>query len=179
MKYTFQFEAGEKQVVETRSSESLRHILLKILGYILFYDQKPRIEIRVSPDKRDYKPDVVAFDAEGKVTLWVDCGQIAIKKVDDLTRQEPNAAIVIIKTTQREMELYARETARKVKRIGQVQFLGFDPEFIPALITQTGHLNTVRLQREGSRISLLYNAQEFTTTLWRWDAQTGRAIPAE
>lgn len=93
MKYTFQFRGSDKQVLETRSSESQRHIILKILGYLLYYDRAPRIELRVSEDKRDYRPDVVAFDADGRITLWVDCGQIGIRKLDDLTRQHPDAEI--------------------------------------------------------------------------------------
>lgn len=178
MKLTFSFSDSDKLVLEKRSGESLRHIVLKVLGCLLYYDRSPRIELRVSEDKRDYRPDVVAFDEPGHITLWVDCGQIAVRKVDDLTRQLPDAEIVILKPTDREMESYAREAAKKVRRIERVQFFGFDATFVPALIGQIGHLNTVRWQRDGAELRVTLNGQEFATTLWRWEAATGLAVPA-
>lgn len=178
MKLTFSFSENDKLVLEKRSGESMRHIVLKILGFLLYYDRSPRIELRVSEDKRDYRPDVVAFDEQGQITLWVDCGQIAVRKVDDLTRQFPDAEIVIIKPTDREMESYAREAAKKVRRIERVQFFGFDAEFVPALIAQIGHMNTVRWQQEDTKLRVTLNGQEFATTLWRWEPATGQAVPA-
>ncbi len=115
MKYTFQFgdgARGDKHVLKTRSSESLRHITLKALGCVLYHARRPQIETPVSDDKRDYKPDIVAFDAAGAIALWVDCGQIALRKVDDLARARPETESVVIKPTRREMEMYARGDAK-------------------------------------------------------------------
>ena len=176
MKYTFQMDGGAKQVLETRSTESPRHIILKILGYLLYSERQPQIEIRVSPNKRDYKPDVVAFDAAGEISLWVDCGQIGLHKVEDLTRSLPNAEIVIIKVTAHEMESYAREAARKVKRNDRVRYIGFDAAFVPHLIAQLGHINTVQWKRDKQNLTVVFNGKEFRTILWTYDAGSGRAV---
>ena len=177
MKYTFQFHTGEKQVLETQSMESGRHIVLKVLAYILYHERRPRIEIRVSSDKRDYKPDLVTFDAAGDISLWIDCGQIGLHKVEDLTRHLGNAEIVIFKPAVREMEGYARQAARKIPRHARVCYLSFDPDFVPALVKELGHLNTVQWRCDGSDLYVSFNGSELRTTLWKWDNLTASAVP--
>jgi uncharacterized protein YaeQ len=178
MKYTVQVQGGEKLVVEKHVGESQRHILQKLLAYLLFADWQPRIELKVWDDKRDYRPDVVAFEESGEIMLWVDCGQIAVKKVDDLTRRLPHAQIVIVKIDRHELEGYAREAAKKVKRIERVEFLAFDNGFLARLADELVHLNTVKLERDGANLVLTWNGAEFSSTLYRWDRSSQRAVPA-
>ena len=177
MKYTFQFQTGEKQILETQSMESGRHIILKVLAYLLYHERQPRIEIRVSSDKRDYKPDLVAFDAAGEISLWIDCGQIGLHKVEDLSRQLGAAEFVIIKPSVREMEGYARQAARKVPLHSRVRYLAFDPDFVPALVKQLGHVNAVQWRIEGSEFFVSFSGAEFRTMLWKWDDLTASAAP--
>ena len=178
-KYTFHFADNTKIVQERRGGESDRHIVLKLLGYMLYYEQRPRIEIPVGLDRRGYRPDVVAFDANGSVTLWVDCGQITLRKVDDLTRQRQGMPFVIIKAARSEMEGYALQAAKKVKRLDLVLLLSFDPDFVPSLIAALGHNNHLTWTREGSALCVTLNGTEYVTTLWRWDNAQGCAVPAD
>ncbi len=167
MKYTIQVEGSEKLVLEKREGESLRHILQKICAYLLFREEAPQIERRLTEDKRAYRPDVVAFDAEGKVTLWIDCGQIAVRKVDDLTRRFPTARIVIVKTDRREMEGYAREAKKKVKRIERVEFVAFDDGFLSRLEPLLGHINTIQAHFDGTTLELNWNGTQTASTVYR------------
>ena len=176
-KYTFHFEDNTKIVQERRGGESDRHIVLKLLGYMLYFELRPQIEIAVSDNRREYRPDVVAFDDGGNIALWVDCGQITLHKADDLTRQLDTAAIVIIKTTFREMEGYAIQAMKKVKRAGRVLFLGFDADFVPSLIAALGHNNHLRWERDGARLCVTLNGADYVTTVWKWDATQSHAVP--
>ena len=168
MKYTIQVENGEKLVVEKSGGESLRHILQKVCAYLLFCEDKPQIERRLTDNKRDYRPDVVAFDEQGNVTLWVDCGQIHVRKVDDLTRRYPHARIVIVKIDRREMEAYAREAQKKVKRIERVEFLAFDDGFLAQIEPLLGHLNTVRASFDGTTLELNWNGTQLTSKVYSY-----------
>ena len=169
MKYTIQVEGSEKLVLEKRDGESLRHILQKVCAFLLFQDEydSPQIERKLTDDKRAYKPDVVAFDAEGNVSLWVDCGQIHVRKVDDLTRRYPNARIVIMKIDRREMESYAREAQKKVKRIERVEFLAFDDGFLAKLEPLLGHINSIRAEFDETTLELNWNGTELASTIHR------------
>ena len=167
MKYTIQIANGEKFVVEKREGESLRHILQKVCAYLLFREEKPQIERRLSDDKRDYRPDVVAINEMGKVTLWVDCGQIAVRKVDDLTRLHPDARIVIVKIDRREMEGYIREAKKKVKRIERVEFLAFDDGFLAKMEPLIGHLNTIQATFDGTTLELIWNGTPLASNVYR------------
>ena len=176
-KYTFHFADNTKIVQERRGGESDRHIVLKLLGYMLYFELRPKIEIAVSDNKREYRPDVVAFDASGNIVVWVDCGQITLRKVDDLTRQLDTAPIVIIKPTFREMEGYAVQAMKKVKRAPRVLFLGFDADFVPSLIAALGHNNHLTWVRNGARLCVTLNGADYVTTVWKWDAAQSRAVP--
>lgn len=177
-KYTFHLGEREKIVQERRGGESQRHIMLKLLAYILYYERGPRIEIAVSDSKRDYRPDLVAFDAAGEIALWIDCGQITLRKVDDLTRQQRGAEIVVIKPTLKEMEGYAQQATKKVRLIERVRFLGFDAEFVANLIAGLGHNNTLTWTREEARLCITMNGVDYVSTVWRWDAEVGAGMPA-
>jgi uncharacterized protein YaeQ len=171
MKYTFNFIEGDKRVLERRQGESERHIILKALGLLLYYDRNPGIELRVSPDKRDYRPDVVAFDTKGEISLWIDCGKISLKKLDDLSRQLA-AEIVILKATRPEMEAFARQAAKKVRRYERIRFLGFDPEFVPALIAQLRHINSVQWRKTSDTLTVTLNGAAHTSALWQIEPST-------
>jgi uncharacterized protein YaeQ len=177
-KYTFHFGEREKIVQERRGGESQRHIVLKLLAYMLYYERGPRIEIPVSESRRDYRPDVVAFDAADNITLWVDCGQITLRKVDDLTRQLRTAEIVVIKPTLKEMEGYAQQAAKKVKLIERVCLLGFDHDFVENLIGGLGHNNVLAWSRDDARLCVTLNGIDYVTTVWRWDLTAEARTPA-
>ncbi len=176
-KYTFHFADNTKIVQERRGGESDRHIVLKLLGYMLYFALRPQIEVAVSDDRREYRPDVVAFDAAGSITLWVDCGQITLHKVEALTRRYDDAALIVIKTTFREMEGYAVQAMKKVKHAHRVLFLGFDADFVPSLINALGHNNQIAFVREGARLCVTLNGADYHTTVWKWDAALARAVP--
>lgn len=175
MKYTFWFNDREKQILEKRGGESQRHIILKTLAYILHHALRPRIEERVLQGRGDYKPDVVVTGESGVITHWIDCGQIAVRKVDDLTRRLPDARIIVVKATVGEMESYAREVAKKVRRADRVEYLAFDNEFTPNLIAVMGHMNYLRWRCQNSRLDLTLNERAFSSRLWRWDSTQGCA----
>jgi uncharacterized protein YaeQ len=179
MKYTFWFNDSEKQILETRSGESQKHIILKTLAYILHYSFQPRIEEKVLRGRGDYKPDVVITREPEEVTHWIDCGQIAVRKVDDLTRRLPDTQIIVVKASVGEMESYAREVAKKVRRADRVEFLAFDYEFVPDLTAVMGHINYLRWHCQESRLSLTFNERKFSSCLWRWDSTQGCAAPCD
>ncbi len=176
-KYTFHFADNTKIVQERRGGESDRHIVLKLLGYMLYFGLRPQIEVAISDDRRAYRPDVVAFDAAGNITLWIDCGQITMRKVDDLARRYDNAALVVIKTTFREVEGYAVQAMKKVRHTERVLFVGFDADFVPSLIAALGHNNQIAFVRDGARLCVTLNGADYFTTVWRWDAALARAAP--
>jgi hypothetical protein len=83
MIYDFEL-AGRRVRLWQRTGESYGHVLLKALGYALFVEEYPRLEIELRVGLR-YKPDLVARgEGEGagaRFPFWGECGMVSMRKV--------------------------------------------------------------------------------------------------
>ncbi|MFA6601234.1 MAG: hypothetical protein WCU74_09540, partial [Candidatus Omnitrophota bacterium] len=86
-KYTFdlKFPKVQKKLILVKSDLELHaHVIMKLLGYVLYYD--PELKIEASVDMH-YMPDLVIPGDHGVPRLWIDCGKIAIRKVESLAQK--------------------------------------------------------------------------------------------
>jgi uncharacterized protein YaeQ len=148
MKFTFtikrEFPASDpdKFVVKMGGSEVAWHIALKVLGYILFFDRKPQIEQDVG---QHYRPDLFCWDEfQEKVALWIDCGNIAVKKIDKVaTSVGKSGEFYILRRTKKDAERL-REQIRNIKHPERVKIIAFEEGFvdkIAELIQSTNHID--------------------------------------
>jgi uncharacterized protein YaeQ len=68
MLYDFELK-GRRVRLWQRPGESYEHILMKALGFVMFVDEFPNIEIEKSVGLR-YKPDLVAQNEAGEFIFW-------------------------------------------------------------------------------------------------------------
>ncbi|MCS6860627.1 MAG: YaeQ family protein [Abditibacteriales bacterium] len=177
MKYTFTIhlmtsdaQHREKLVIAAGAGEVAWHVALKLIGYLLFIEDRPRIEEGID---WHYKPDLVAHDAEGRLTLWVDCGNIAVKKVDAVATKVGTAArFVILRRTRREAERLHVVMGKKVKHRQRVIVLSFDDDFVDALADSLDSTNelTCRRTADGLHLRLVnrHGGRYLTTRIYRW-----------
>ncbi|GAB4451496.1 MAG: hypothetical protein OHK0029_00760 [Armatimonadaceae bacterium] len=153
-------------MLESRAGESNRHIVLKILAYLIFRDKvfPLPLEIERGVGQR-HKPDLVALDSlTGGIRLWVDCGQIQVIRLGRIVEKNPAAPIRIIKATMREAELYS-EAASKGAGIEpnpkwDVKIIGFEDGFIEKLESELRGANSVKFSRNARE------QKEFINILW-------------
>jgi hypothetical protein len=83
MVYDFEL-AGRRVRLWQRTGEGYGHVLLKALGYALFVEEYPRLEIELRVGLR-YKPDLVARagadEAGPRFPFWGECGMVSMRKV--------------------------------------------------------------------------------------------------
>jgi uncharacterized protein YaeQ len=176
MKFTFNInlttpdaEHQEKLVIASGAGELMWHVTLKLVGYLLFMEDRPRIEEGIG---WHYKPDLVARDAGGRLTLWVDCGNIAVKKIDSVATKIGTAGrFVILRRTRREAELLNVVMGKKVKRRQRVTVLSFDDDFVDTvadLLDVTNEL-TCRRAEDTLRLTLTnrHGRRNLTTRVYR------------
>lgn len=113
-----------------RRGESLRHVLMKLLGYMLFYHPELRVEMSAH---QHYKPDLLRVDATGQPVQWIDCGQTALLKLDRISQRNPETWIDIIKATPGELALYQQHAQRRLRYPERVRYWSFEPTFISQL----------------------------------------------
>lgn len=184
MKYTFTLlvegddTRREKIVLESRSSESPRHIVQKIVSYLLYRDRIGGLPLRIEPGEvgQRHRPDLfVSEPVTDKPLLWVDCGQIETKRLGRIAATNRDARVVIVKQTEREARLYA-EAARKdlpVLNSGTARFvgyLGFDDGFMTDLVNALRGANTFCLTpTDADTLSLTMNDAAFSSRFHAFD----------
>ncbi len=123
-------DVEERLILRKGEGESIEHVAMKLLAYVLFYH--PGLEIERSLD-RHYKPDLVRTDDRGEVVQWIECGSTTVRKLDRLTRSNPYATIKIVKATASAARIY-QEQAEEVLRLPErVHYLGFEGGFVTAV----------------------------------------------
>ena len=73
--------AGRRVRLWQRTGESYEHVLMKALGYAMYVEEFPDLEIEKKVGLR-YKPDLVAQNASGDFLFWGECGANAIRKTE-------------------------------------------------------------------------------------------------
>ncbi|MBN1688375.1 MAG: YaeQ family protein [Candidatus Omnitrophica bacterium] len=168
-KYTFQLcseriQQKKKMVFVKSSSETQGHVILKLLGYMLFYHPDLRVEAKVG---MHYKPDL-ALDGDGGVpSLWIDCGYIALKKAEKLAHQLKRTRFVIIKKTNREIENFKKLVDKRFED-STVEYLAFEPAFVDRLAGALRRINEVTIYPVmDNAIGVVFNEELFESQVFR------------
>ena len=98
MLYDFEL-AGRRVRLWQRPGESYEHVLMKALGYAMYAEQFPELEIEQAVGLR-YKPDLVArATAVGgpRFPFWGECGQTSMRKAHWLLKHAGIGQLVLFK----------------------------------------------------------------------------------
>ena len=79
-----------------RNGESYEHILMKALGYAMFYEKYPTLEIETKVGLR-YKPDLIAQMGERDFAFWGECGANSIRKTRWILKHTRTGKLVLFK----------------------------------------------------------------------------------
>lgn len=98
--YDFEL-AGRRARLWKRRGESYEHVLMKALGYAMYVEEFPRLEIETKVGLR-YKPDLVARRDEAdyrsrQFLFWGECGQTSVRKAAWLVKHADVGRLVLFK----------------------------------------------------------------------------------
>lgn len=95
MLHDFQL-AGARVRLWQRTGESYEHILMKALGYAMFAEKYPRLEIEKTVGLR-YKPDLIVQNGTRDFAFWGECGQNSIRKTNWILKHTRTEKLVLFK----------------------------------------------------------------------------------
>src|SRR4028118_2001661 len=121
MLYDFEF-AGKRVRLWQRTGESYEHVLMKALGFVLFVNNFPALEIEKNVGLR-YKPDLVAQNLGGDFLFWGECGANSIRKTAWLLKHAKVEKMVLFKIGQNVNQLIVQLRAEIPARYRQNQKL--------------------------------------------------------
>ena len=139
-KYSFRFEGRDRKrplpgniIIGQNDTETIVHVVLKMLGYVLFYRERLQIEGNLHNDSISFQPDLVWLDYELRPKLWIECGECSVSKLNKLAVKVPEAEIWVLKRSLAQAEHLRAAMEKEELRRGRYQLLAFDPEMIDEL----------------------------------------------
>ena len=124
--------AGERVRLWQRTGESYEHVLMKALGYAMFSDTYPTLEIEVRVGLR-YKPDLVARDAGGEFLFWGEAGSNSLRKTAWLLKHTRIKKLVLFKIGQNANQIVAQlreEIPQKYRQKGRLILINFAADIV-------------------------------------------------
>jgi uncharacterized protein YaeQ len=153
----------QKLVIDASQGEMQWHVALKLLGFLLFYQYQPRIEEGIG---WHYKPDLVGLNQNGELVLWIDCGNIEMKKIDKIaTKVGTSAKFVILKRTRNEMQRLAKQVKTRIKHHRRVEWIAFDDQVVDNLAECFDVTNDLNCLLEAEHLSLTIENRNGNRTL--------------
>jgi len=144
-KFSFELESpkvNKKLVLVKAESEHREHVVLKMLSYLLFYEEGLQIETEID---MHYKPDLVVPGDFGIPKLWIDCGDIALRKVRNLSGKLKNTRFVLVKASKSELEKFKKLMENKVEHYERIEYLAFDKGFVSSIAETLERSNDLTL----------------------------------
>lgn len=119
--------AGERVRLWQKKGETYEHVLMKWLGYAMFFKDFPGLEIEKKIGLR-YKPDLIAFNERGEVAFWGECGLNTIRKTSWILKHSGAENFVLFKigfNFAPLVEQIRREVPEKYRAAGRAFLINF------------------------------------------------------
>lgn len=115
-----------KIIIGQAETETVVHVGLKLLGYLLFFRERLQIETRLPDQMMPFVPDLAQLDYELRPRLWVECGECSISKLNKLAVKAPEAELWVIKRSYAAAEDTVRAMAKEELRRDRYKIIGLD-----------------------------------------------------
>lgn len=179
-KYNFTLQSSDKRrvlpekiILGRHDTETIDHVVLKLLGFLLFFRERLLIEPRLNDDSNPYSPDLVQLDYELRPRLWVECGECSVHKLDKLAVKAPEAEIWVLKPSPAAAAELIAKMAKEELRPRRYGVVGFDPGMLAELAARTQTRNEVFWVKgsfDPAEMHLDFNGLWFESafTVWRF-----------
>jgi uncharacterized protein YaeQ len=173
-KLTFALASDEKTrklpskiVVSQGQNETLDHVLLKALAFVMFYRDRLRLEVDVELPGVPFVPDLVALGLDGRPELWIECGEVSLHKLEKLTLKLNDTDLWLVKRTAGEVAKTLELARRNLKRLQRLRLMTFDPGFLPEMLSLATGSNSIHLVKlvPWELMQLNFNGLWFETAL--------------
>lgn len=119
-----------KLLIVQQIADTEVHILLKLLGYLLFFRERLQMSVNLHMDTIQYVPDLVELNYEMRPVFWAECGDCSIKKLDKLAVKAPEATVWVLRESFEEVDNVLRQMKKNDLRQGRYRVVGFPAEMI-------------------------------------------------
>lgn len=119
-------ELPRKIILIQHPMEPRSTLLLRLLGFVLFHRDRLAIQSREHLETLPFLPDLIQLDFELRPSLWVECGDCSVEKLDRLAVKAPGSEIWVIKKTMEEAEVLMLAMKKHHLRTNRYSLLAFE-----------------------------------------------------
>ena len=148
LKYTFNIhvnddksEHSEKLIIVAFDNEGAANIVLKLLAYLMFIKKRPSFD---DDPGWQVRPDLIARNDSGAITIWIDCGSVSTKKLDTVATKIRDIQFFVFRKTLKDMEHFYRTIKDKIKYLQNVKCVSFDDGFVDGIAESIDRTNDVQ-----------------------------------
>ncbi|MFH1619126.1 MAG: YaeQ family protein [bacterium] len=97
-----------------KEEETAEHLALRLSACMLFWEYRPAVGVGPRDPAlsgMEFLPDLMGTGEDGRISLWVECGNVTVNKLSKLSRRLREARIVVLKES-REDGLRLRAAVR-------------------------------------------------------------------
>ncbi|HSH96570.1 MAG TPA: YaeQ family protein [Roseimicrobium sp.] len=149
-RYNFKLESREKRrplpnriIIGQKDTETTAHVVLKLMGYLLFFRERLQIEPRLHDDNIPFEPDLVQLNYEMHPALWVECGECGVPKLHKLAVKIPDAEIWVVKRSVAEAQRLLVAMEKGDLRRNRYQIVALDLEMFDEVTGMVGERNEI------------------------------------
>lgn len=155
-KFNFQFTSDDrlrplphKLLLALGQNESVRHIALKLLAYLLFYRERLQVETEVPDESIPFVPDLVELGYDLRPKLWIECGDCGTSKLHKVATKCSETEIWCLKRSPSEAEGLMRNLEKDGLRKGRIGIIAFETAFFEDLCGTMEERNQLHWFRGG------------------------------
>jgi hypothetical protein len=140
-----------KIIIGHQTTDPTAPVVLKLLAFVLLYRERIQIGARLDPDAIPFLPDLIQLDYELRPTLWVECGECSVGKLDRLAIKVPEAEIWVVRRSVEEASQLVAAMAKGKLRRKRYRLIGLDAgmfEEMHGLLRERNELFWVRAEFE-------------------------------
>lgn len=155
-KFTFQFTSDDRRrplphklLLALPPNESVRHVTLKLLAWLLFWRERLQVETEVPDDAIPFVPDLCELGYDLRPRLWLECGDCGTAKLHKLSVKCAEAEIWCLKRSPAEAEGLLRQMAKDELRRGRFGMIAFETQFFDEVAALLRERNTLHWFKGG------------------------------
>lgn len=111
-------------ILAAKPEEKADHLAMKLAAFAMFLSRGPIVEPSTDHPGLvglDIRPDVCVMNEAGEISVWIECGEVSINKLDKLARRLPETRIVVIKSERHQATQMRQKLDAAVKQGARIE----------------------------------------------------------
>lgn len=160
---------GSRRILlASKEEETPEHVALRLAAAILFFDGDPALEVGPSdPLVEDigFLPDLLVPDGIGGISVWVECGNIAVNKLTKVARRIKEGRLVILKESPEAGKRMRAVVEHEIRNPDKVEIWAWPREDFARWTAAMTESSYVYGEANKASLNLVLNEAAFATQL--------------